>query len=52
MTDFLATRPIIFKKYIDARSDLLLDISLAGGQSLKSINHERKVRVIYTITTD
>ena len=52
MTDFLTARPIIFKKYIDARSDLLLYISLTGGQSLKWINHEREGRVIYTNTTD
>ena len=31
---------------------MLLNISLAGGQSLKWINHEREARMIYKLTTD
>ena len=30
---------VLHKKWIRARSDLLLNISLAGGRSLKRINH-------------
>ena len=37
----------LFKKQICAGSDLLLNISLVGGQSLKWINHEREVRSIH-----
>ena len=42
----------MFKEYIRAGSDLLLNISLAGGQSLKWISHERIGGEIYKLTTD
>ena len=42
----------LFKILIGARSNLLLNISLAGGQSLKWINHECKAWMIYPLTTD
>ena len=43
---------VLFKKQIPTLSDLLLIISLAGGQSLKWINQEREARMIYSLTTD
>ena len=42
----------MYKKYIIAQSDLLLNISLVGGQSLKWINHERDGQMIYQLSTD
>ena len=42
----------LLKKKILAYSDLLLNIPLAGGQSLKWINHEREAQMIYPLMTD
>ena len=50
--DYILIHRQMFKKTIRARSDLLLNISLAGGQSFKWINHEREARMINPITTD
>ena len=41
----------LLDKLIRARNDLLLNISLAGGQSLKWINHERKVCIYFDSNT-
>ena len=42
----------IVKNKTRARSDLLLNISLARSQSSKRVNHEREARMIYPLTTD
>ena len=43
---------ILVKKQIHACSDLLLNISLAGGQSLKWINHEREAGIASDLYTN
>ena len=43
---------VLFKEYIHTHSDLLLNISLAGDQLLKWINHKRKAQVIYLLMAD
>ena len=45
----MRTPKLVFNR---TSSDLLLNISLAGGQSLKCINHELEARMIYPLTTD
>ena len=45
-------RYLAFKNYIRVGSDLLLGVSLAGGQSLEIINHEQEARVLCLLTND